>query len=275
MLSTAALAIAAVVLMGCGASADDADDAPPASGTTDAIPTDQPTAAGGGGRPGSSEPPPDRPLAGLDPCGLISGDEAAQLELGEPQAREDACAWPYTGASDDVVYAIVALQHEQASLDHFIELGYVPVPGKLGNHEAAVGVLEDEGSLACQVPVVVGESAVKVGTASPGFSNPDDPLCGDLSNELARLIEPKLPVVDTSASARASDGERAGGRKSGKDGPLAQVQPCDLNSDDEAAQLGLTNEAGGEQAGARQCAWVLRRQLRPLERLRRSAPTTP
>jgi hypothetical protein len=254
MLSTATFAIAAVVLMGCGGSAENASDAPPRSETTDAIPSDQPTAVGGA--TGTSEPPsPDNPLAGLDPCGLISGDEAAQLELGEPQAREDTCVWPYTGASEDVVYAIVALRHEQASLDHFIDLGYVPVPGKLGNHDAAVGVLEDETGLACQVPVVVGgESAVMVGTASPAFSNPDDPLCGDFSNELAKLIEPKLPVVDASASAKKTDAKKSGG-KEGKDGALAQVQPCDLISDDEAAQLRLTNEGGGDQAGARQCAW--------------------
>jgi Protein of unknown function (DUF3558) len=251
MRSTAALAMTAFVLMGCGASADDAGSAPPRSETTAVIPTDQPTAPGGGDATGSSEPvSPDRPLAGLDLCGLISGDEAAQLQLGEPESREKACVWPYTGESEDVVYAIAAVQHKQASLDDFVDLGWVPVPGKLGTHDAAVGAADDIDGLLCQVAVVVGESAVKVGTASRAFSSPDDPLCGDLSNELARVIEPKLPVVNASAS-----GKKAGG-KSGKDGALAQVQPCDLISDGDAAQLGLTNEAGAEQAGVRQCAWL-------------------
>jgi hypothetical protein len=253
MLHVAVVAFAAACLMGCSATAEDAGDAPPGSETTNLVPTTAPTAASTNAATApSGSAPQDDPLAGLDPCDLIPDDEAAQFELADAQPQGDtACAWSYTGQSDQPVYALVAFQHENSSLDDLVEQGNEPVPGPLGSHEAAVGAVEEGDALACRVAVVVGESsAVFIGVGSPGFASPSDPLCGDFSNQLARHIEPKLPVVEASASASEA------GTEAGLEGPLAQMQPCDLISDDEAAQLSLGNNSANNQDETPQCAWL-------------------
>ena len=208
------VAIVTVVLVGCSAPAEDAGetasardpaDALPPDGTTTDLPTELPTAAAGNTTSTTGGPvTPGDPLAGLDPCDLLTDEEAARFELVAGQHDESLCTWTYTGASDKTVFMTVAFQRRHG-IDKLVAEGHTRVP-TFGNHKAAIGIVSAPGGKNCRVTVGIDDSTVvQIGTVVIGeVSGPDDPVCFGLANPVAQAIEPKLPVVDAPAASAGS-----------------------------------------------------------------------
>lgn len=88
------------------------------------------------------------------------------------------------------------------------------------------------------VTVLAGCSDETPGNATPGDSGPKTEL-----PTLPGGTEPTDPGEDTSSSEPSSDG------------PLADVEPCDLVPDQTKAQLNLADESSSEEGPARVCRW--------------------
>lgn len=150
------------------------------------IPTDGPDPS----EETSTEPPAGgSPLADLEPCDLVSADQAAELGISGGEADQfgeaRVCVWRYEGASISDSFTVQLDFFEERSVDDVVGSDIKPVP-TVGSHRA-VRYVDTAGG--CAVAINTGPSS-RVDTRVVGGE--EQKGC-QLAMQLATLVEPGLP----------------------------------------------------------------------------------
>jgi len=125
----------------------------------------------------------------IEPCDLLTGDDLSRLGLsgGDDADFGDSpgCDWSKSGDFGVLIGLSPDLGAEEANLS-----GATPEPITLGSHDALR--VEEQGGAegSCAILIVVSDSSYVDVSATAGG---DTPKACDKANEVAELIEPKLP----------------------------------------------------------------------------------
>ncbi|HEV7649096.1 MAG TPA: DUF3558 domain-containing protein [Actinophytocola sp.] len=125
----------------------------------------------------------------IEPCDLLSGEDLSRLGLGDGEEADfgdsPGCDWSKSADFGVLIGLSPDLGAEEANLQ-----GATPVPVTVGSHDA-FRVEEQGGAMgSCAILVVVSDSSYVDVTTTAGD---DTPKACDKANEVAELVEPKLP----------------------------------------------------------------------------------
>lgn len=138
----------------------------------------------------SEVPRPPGPLAGVDPCSLVTAAEVAELKSGPGVAERIGsarmCTYkrPYSGGDGFVIGVAI---FDELSLDEVVAHD-TPKPVTVGKRRAVQSI---GGFFTCAVTMEVSPTS-RVDTQ--GTTGRKDERACELALQLARMVEPKLPA---------------------------------------------------------------------------------
>ncbi|HEY0454278.1 DUF3558 domain-containing protein [Actinophytocola sp.] len=145
--------------------------------------------------PGSSSGAPtsggDSPLAGIEPCDLLTAEEVAQLGVGNGQNDDvgdsPGCSWSKSGDFVLSVGLVTDVGIHDANLQ-----GASPEPVNVGGHEAIRVQNQGGGEGGCAVLIATSDSSFVDITVITTSGSDTPRACGAAEN-VAGLVERKLP----------------------------------------------------------------------------------
>jgi hypothetical protein len=178
-----ALALLAAGVSGCTGQTNGSAVAGPDAGTTAQQP-DSTTTTGGSQAGGS-------PLAGKDPCSLLSANAQSTLGLTNQQPHDvgsaRGCRWDMPGPSDTYVFDVQI--YDKLGIKDLPDSSKVKTLADIGSHKA-VQISGDGGPGSCSVILGVTDSSrVTAGL----IAGTDTQKACDLATQTATLVEPALP----------------------------------------------------------------------------------
>ena len=175
-----------------GCSDETSGNAAPGDKTTSADRPSLPDDDTGTGTESSDEPSSgsdDNPLADVNPCALISAQQATTLKLAngreEKYGQARVCVYRYEGATIADSYTVQVELYEKQSIDEVVGTNVAPVP-KVGGHDAVTFTPPAGG---CTIAMATSESS-RVDTSAVGG---DAARACQLVAQVAAVVEPELP----------------------------------------------------------------------------------
>lgn len=180
---TAALPLVVAALLGVAACTNST------TGSGTPAPTTNTTQPGSGG-PTSGGPG----LASIQPCDLISSNDASQNQLGTATPGNEggarSCTWENTTANNGVGYTVGVDIRDSQGIKEVNTDGYTVTPDNIGSHPGRQ--LQSTLSGSCFIAVEVTNSSRVDVSVNAGT----DPVRGcQLANQFAKLVEPNLPAA--------------------------------------------------------------------------------
>lgn len=179
---TAVLPAVVAALLGLGACTS------PTTGSGTPAPTASTTQPGGGPTSGNSG------LTSIQPCDLLSSNDASQNQLGTPTPRNEggarSCAWQNTTANNGDGYVVSVDIRDSQGIKDINTDSYTVTTDNIGNHPGRQ--LQSTQSGTCSIVIGVTNSSRVDVSINAGT----DPVHGcQLANQFARVVEPNLPAV--------------------------------------------------------------------------------